>query len=114
MSKQLLVIVLNKIEVMNELLDDLYNNGIKGATILNSHGMAQTLAHLDEPSAISSFRAFFANKTDENKTILMVLEQEQIQSVKNIVVNLVGDLSQPNTAFLFAVPVVYVEGITVI
>ena len=37
------LIVLNKVEVLDELLEDFVENGIHGATIINSTGMASEL-----------------------------------------------------------------------
>lgn len=49
---KLLVIILNKTDVLDYLLEGLSAAGIKGATIIESSGMAMTLSRLD-----SSFSA---------------------------------------------------------
>jgi len=41
---QLLLIVLNRVEKLDELLENLMDNGFSGATILNSTGMMRELA----------------------------------------------------------------------
>lgn len=41
---QFMVMVLNKVEVLDALLERLMGNGICGATILNSTGMVRELA----------------------------------------------------------------------
>lgn len=44
---KLLVIILNKTDVLDYLLEGLSAAGIKGATIIESSGMAMTLSRLD-------------------------------------------------------------------
>jgi len=91
---------------------NLNENGIKGATVINSAGMAGTLASAEEEMSFSPFKMMFSSISEENKTILMVIDEEQIPIVQKIIVELVGDLSNPNTAFMFAVPTTFVDGIT--
>ena len=114
MVKQLLFIVLNKTMILNRLLADLSENGIKGATVISSIGMAGALASAEENMSFSPFKMLFENVGEENKTIFMVIDEEKIYVVRNILTNLVGDLSKPNTAFMFAVPITFVDGITCI
>jgi hypothetical protein len=45
---QFMVMVLNKVEVLDALLERLMGNGICGATILNSTGMVRELAKSGE------------------------------------------------------------------
>ena len=53
---KLVVIVLNKIEVQEQLLEEFSDRHLQGATIINSHGMMQELAHSDEPRFMGSLR----------------------------------------------------------
>ena len=47
---------------------------------------------------------------EESKTIFMVLKDEKVEVVKGIVREVIGDLSQPDTAVLFTLPVLSAEG----
>jgi hypothetical protein len=40
----------------------------------------------------------------------MVIKDEQVEIVKNILTEVVGDLSQPDTAVMFTLPVLSAEG----
>lgn len=112
MKKQLMFLILNKTGVLSKLLYNLDESGIKGATVINSVGMAGVLATLEENMSFSPFKMMYSDEGNDNKTILMVIDEQQIPIVKKVVVELVGDLSKPNTAFMFAVPITYVEGTT--
>lgn len=114
MEKELLILILNKTNVLNKLLRNISDHGIKGATVINSYGMASVLASQEENISFSPFRMLFSNISEENKTIFMVLNKEQVDIVRKLTIDLVGDLKNPNTAFIFTVPVSFVDGITCI
>lgn len=105
---QFLLLVLNKVELLDTLLESLADYGIGGATILNSVGMARELA--DYP-IFGSLRFLLDLDRKESKTVFMVLKDEQVDGVKNIIRQVVGDLSKPDTAVIFTLPVLSVEGV---
>ena len=47
---------------------------------------------------------------EDNRTILSVIKNNQLDTARKIVYNTVGDLSQPNTGIMFTVPLDFVEG----
>ena len=105
---KLLVIILNKTDVLDYLLEGLSAAGIKGATIIESSGMAMTLSRLDSSFLSASIRGLFSGDED-NRTILSVIKNK-LDIARKIVYNTVGDLSQPNTGIMFTVPLDFVEG----
>ncbi len=108
---QLLIVVLNKIECLEDILEQFAEEGIKGATVIDSRGMAQSLYNHDELKFIASLRLLLDPSHHENKTIFVVLEEEKIPVVSGIVNDITGGLDQPDTGILFTVPVQYIEGI---
>lgn len=109
---QLLLIVLNKVEKLDDLLEKLMEHGFTGATIINSTGMMKALAkNMENYPIFGSLRFLINLERDESKTIFMVLKDELIDKAKDTVKEVVGDLSEPDTAILFTIPVSSVEGI---
>ena len=109
---QVLFLVLNRLEKIDELLESFNDAGIRGATVVNSTGMAHTLANTHEDDlTFASLRAFFVGNREDNRTIFMVLSDEKVSLAKKVI-NDVFDLSQPDTGILFGVPVSFVEGIS--
>lgn len=106
---KLMVIILNRTEVLDYLLEGLSAAGISGATIIESSGMAMTLSKLDSSFISSSIRSLFTGEED-NRTIFSVIKNNQLETVRKVVYNTVGDLSKPNTGILFTVPLDFVEG----
>ena len=86
---KLMVIILNKTDALEYLLEGLSASGIRGATIIDSSGMAETLS---------------------KKTIISVIKNDQLEAARKVVYSTVGDLSQPNTGILFTIPIDFVEG----
>ena len=86
---KLLVIILNKTDVLDYLLEGLSAAGIKGATIIESSGMAMTLSRLDSSFLSASIRGLFSGEED-NRTILSVIKNNQLDTARKIVYNTVG------------------------
>lgn len=108
---QLLVLILNKIECLNDILKEFMSHEIKGATILESRGMVHSLAEYDELRFFSSLRRVLDPDHKESKTVLAVIPEEKIQTVSEIVNRVTGGLDKPDTGIIFTLPVNYVEGI---
>ena len=109
---KLMVIILNKLEAMEYLLEGLSAAGIGGATIIESSGMAMTLNKLDSSFVSSSIRALFSSNGDEdNRTIISVIRNDQLEVARKVIYSTVGDLSMPNTGILFTLPIDFAEGI---
>ena len=107
---KLMVIILNKVEALEYLLEGLSAAGIGGATIIESSGLAMTLSKLDSSFLSASIRALFSGDED-NKTILSVIRNDQLDLARRVIYNTVGDLSLPNTGIMFTVPIDFAEGI---
>lgn len=109
---QLLLIVLNKIEKLDKLLETFLDKGFKGATIISSIGMVSELGkNIENYPIFASLRYLIDQDRKENKTIFMALKDEQVEPAKRIVREVIGDLSKPNTAVLFTLPILTSEGI---
>lgn len=109
---QLLLIVLNKTDKLDELLESLVEQGISGATILSSTGMLRELSKNSEHFSIfGTLRYRIDLDQEESKTIFMVLRDEQVEIAKKTIREVIGDLSQPDSAIVFTLPVLSAEGI---
>ena len=107
---KLMVLILSKTEALEYLLEGLSAAGIGGATIIPSSGMAMTLSKMNSSFLSSSIRSMFSGDEDDNKTIISVINDDQLDLARRVIYNTVGDLSHPNTGILFTVPLDFVEG----
>ncbi len=110
---QLMVLVLSKIECLGQILTSFMENGICGATVLESTGMLNAVGKSDvePPPIFGSLRQFLRFDDNNNKMIFVVLSDEQVKKASEIINQITGGLSAPNTGILFTVPVAYVEGL---
>lgn len=109
---ELLVIVLNKTEFLTDILDGFMDVGIKGATVIDSAGMGHLMA--EHIPFFSQFAEIEFTDKNHSKTIFTVLNCcEDRNNAVAIVEKHVGDLSEPDSAFIFSVPVNFIKGLTV-
>lgn len=110
-EKSMLIIVLNRVELLDKMLSALNDHGIKGATILHSIGMAHELGVVQEDTYfIGSLRSMFGASRKESRTIFMVIDNDRITDATQVVDDVI-DLQQPDTGILFAIPVLFAAGI---
>ncbi|WP_051539975.1 hypothetical protein [Ruminococcus sp. FC2018] len=107
---KLMVIILNKTDALDSLLEGMSAAGLGGATIIESSGLATTLSRLDSSIISASIRAILSGAEEDNRTILSVIRNDQLEIARKVVYNTVGDLSHPNTGIMFTVPIDFVEG----
>lgn len=108
---KLMVLILNKVDSLDYFLEGLAAAGIGGATIIESAGLAMTLSKLDSSFLSASLRGIFSNGDEDNRTIISVIKDDQLELVRKVIYTTIGPLSQPNTGILFTVPIDYVEGL---
>lgn len=111
---QLLILILKKVELVEELIRELAEHGVHGGTIIDSTGMANVLGNMDDLPLFGMLRKVINNEdqTKEScKTMLFVLKDSEVENARSIIRSVLGDLSKPNTAVMFSVPVTSVEGL---
>jgi nitrogen regulatory protein PII len=107
---KLLVYVMNKPEHLDKFLKELSKNSIKGATIISSTGMGRRLMGNDDIPWIGSLKAILDMPRTESKVILIALPDEQVKTVYEVIEQVGGDLSQPNTGIAFTLPIDSIKG----
>ena len=109
---QLLVLILKKVEVMNDLIKSLAKAGVKGATILEGTGMAEALVNMEDLPLFGMLRRILSDEEREvSKVMMLVLKDEQVMQIRKVINEVIGDLSVPNTGIMFTIPINYVEGL---
>lgn len=110
---QLFILILKKIDRMEELLKMLAESGVRGGTILEGTGMAKELTNMEELPVFGMLKLLLADEGQGNsKVMLFVLRDDQLASTKKVIRKVIGDLSLPNTGIMFSVPVSFVEGLS--
>ncbi len=107
---KLVVIVLNKVECLQELLEEFAERKLQGATVINSHGMMQELSEEDEMRFILSLRHILNPEHKENRTIFMAASESKVPVIIDAVNKITGGLDKGDTGILFTLPIDYLEG----
>lgn len=108
--ERIVLFILNKTEVLDQLLKELLDNGIKGGTIIESKGMAYELANQEEFAFFGSLRKLLNPERKTNCTLLLIIHDKQLEIVNECIKKIVGDLSEPNTGILASFPLDFVKG----
>ena len=108
---QVFVFVLNRTEHLEHLLSEFADHGLKGATVLDSRGMARILHTEDEMPIFYGLRAILEPERRISKTIFCVMEDDQVTTARKIVNDVTGGLEHPDSGIMFALPVTFTEGL---
>jgi nitrogen regulatory protein PII len=107
---KLLVFVLNREELLDDVLAAYVEAGISGATVLDSEGMGRYLTY--EVPLFADFKAYMKGNKPYNKTIFSVVSNEEaIPHLKKLLDTITGGLSKPGTGVLFSLPVDFAAGL---
>ena len=110
MSKlKLLIIILNREEYLDELLEAFVELDVRGATVIDSVGMGQIIS--DKFPVFGGLRSLMQGSRPYNKTILTVVPEEKVEAIEREYGNICGSLDDPGTGLLFTLPVDYVKGL---
>ena len=105
---ELLFYVMNKVDLLDDLLEDFSHEPEFRATIIDSMGMAHMLK---DSGYFFSLRDLLNQSQVNSKTIMMALEKESIEKAVSIIEKNVGDLTEPDTGVVFCVPISYAKGL---
>jgi nitrogen regulatory protein PII-like uncharacterized protein len=112
MFMQLLILILKKVELIDTVIKQLAEAGVKGGTILEGTGMAKSLVSMEDLPIFSMLKAILADEgKDACKVMLFVLKEEQVMITRKTIRKVIGDLNAPNTGIMFSIPITYVEGL---
>lgn len=107
---QLLICVLNKTSVLETILRTFSENGISGATVLSSKGMAHILAESEDFKFMDSLIKLLNPENSESKTFFLVIEDSMVDKAISIIDLTTGGLHKPDTGIVFTVPVLKTFG----
>lgn len=109
---QLLTLILKNDRIMDNILRELAEEGVKGGTILEGKGMGEELVNMEDLPMFGMLRRVLADEEKPScKVILFVLRDEQVVEARETIKRIV-DLKEPNSGIMFVVPLTYVEGLS--
>ena len=106
---KLFVIILNKVELLEDLLSAFLEIGISGATVIDGTGMGQILT--SQIPIFAGLRDAFPGTNPVNKTILVVVNEKQIEHIRAVLEDICGNFNKPGKGIFFSIPLDFVEGL---
>ena len=106
------VFVLNKKELLKEVISAYVEAGVPGATIIDSEGLGHFLTH--KIPLFADFKNFMTGNTSGNKTIFSVVKDESVlPQLEKLLDRICGGLSAPGTGIIFTIPLDSCKGFTI-
>jgi nitrogen regulatory protein PII len=105
---KLVVIILNKIEYLEDIIYGLVEIGVSGATVYDSTGMGHILS--DKTPIFAGLKDAFPGSSPTNKTIYAVVKEDMVNDIASILEDVCGSFNQPGTGIMFTLPVEDVWG----
>lgn len=112
----LVVLIVDDPDDCSPILDRWEEIGVSGVTILESTGLGRLrrAALRDDISIMPSLRDIFSSREVPHRTLLSVVDdQEKVDQMVNSAQEIIGDLHDPSTGFMFVVPVLKAYGLGV-
>ena len=106
---KLLIAILNDPDSVTDILDEFYQKNIRGATVMDSMGMAHIMAH--QVPFFSRF-AEFGEDPERNKTIFAVVNSDAERKTAVAAIEaIIGDLDESDTGIVITLPIDYCKGL---
>jgi len=102
-----LFIVLNATDYLDDILAKFIELGVRGATILESQGMARAIVHegYENIPLFGSLKMMLSDSHPYNKTIVTVLKDELLNKTVTAIKEVLLDIKGNDIGFMFTVPV---------
>ena len=105
---ELLVYIMNRVELLDELLEEFSQEANFRATIIDSAGMAHMLK---DTSVFLNLRNLLNQSQVNSKTILMAINEQDVDRAIEIIEGVVGSLDEPDTGVVFTLPILHGKGL---
>jgi len=109
----LVVLIVNDVNHCTPILDAWESAGVRGVTILPSSGLGRIRrgSLRDDLPLLPNLHDFLASEEQPSQTLFSVVDnQELVDRMIDLAQEIIGDLDNPNTGFLFVMPVLQAFG----
>jgi len=100
---KLVLIILNRVEYLEDLLTAFLEIGVSGATVFNSVGMGQIISK--NIPIFAGLSDTFPGSSPSNRTILTVVRERQVERIARMVEEVCGSLDEPGSGLMFSLDI---------
>lgn len=110
---QLLCAIIQKVEVVPQIVSSLMENGLGDPTVINCEGAMHLLesSNIEPPPLFGALRHLYSPAPHKAKLLVIVLPDEKIQQAEDMIDEELGGIENPNTGIFFAMPISHVKGL---
>ena len=105
---KLVIVFLNRAELLDDVLAGFLEIGVSGATVVDSTGMGRILSY--EVPIFAGLRHAFPGTAPVNKTVLLVTRDKLVDDIIAVVEDVCGELSGAGTGLVAVLPLDRVHG----
>ena len=109
-SRDLLVIILEDADLLQKLLQNLYDAGVTGVTVVDSVGGYHTQSWLKD-IGLGGLVNLFQNRDSAQKMLLSVMESDLVDGAIAAAEQAVGGFGHPESGILFTIPIGHTVGL---
>jgi len=102
-----LFVILYEEELLYAILELFVEEGIQGATIIESSGMGE---YISSVPVFASFIGFMNQSKNRSKTIVAMVPEDRVQEIITGIEEITGDLDKKEGAMVFALDVPFYKG----
>ncbi len=106
-KQKLLLVILYEDDLFYDLLEFFLQEGIDGATVLDSLGMGHYISNIP---LFSSFVSFMNEDHNRSRTILATVPEDQIKSLVDGIEEITGDLDKTQGAMIMVLDLAFSKG----
>lgn len=112
----MVILIIDDINRTPDVLDAWEHAGVGGITIIESTGVGRLHAkqayYRDDVPLMPSLRALLQTREEHHRTIFSIVEGEgEVTRLIDATQSVLGQLTEPNTGILFAMPISHVVGV---
>lgn len=104
---KLMVVILFIEEMMYDILELFIEQGIEGATVIESYGMGEYISNIP---IFADFIGFMKENKNRSKTILVMVPENEIDSMIGEIEKVTGDIDKQEGAMVMTLPVDLYKG----
>ena len=109
-SRELLVIILEDADLLQVLLQKMYDAGVTGVTVIDSVGGYRTQSWLKD-IGLGGIVNLLQNRDNAQKMLLSVMESDLVDSAIAAAEQAVGGFGHPESGILFTIPIGHTVGL---
>jgi nitrogen regulatory protein P-II 1 len=106
---KLVLILLNRIELLEDLLTAFLEIGVSGATVLDSVGMGHIIS--TNVPIFAGLQDAFAGSSPGNKTILAVVEEKMVETIAEVFEDICSDPDESHPGIIISIPIDKIFGL---